>query len=103
MIRTFPRLSLYLSIFVIAFAASTSMLKTGANHSIQYLTQKQTLPADAAFRDGLYLGKLDAKSGRTQHVSVGRWNSAEDRASFTAGYQQSYRDVQMAARETPVP
>jgi hypothetical protein len=46
---------------------------------------------NAPFRDGLYLGSLDAASGRAKHVCVGRWSSDEDRAWFTAGYQAGYQ------------
>jgi hypothetical protein len=46
---------------------------------------------NGAFRDGLYLGKLTAKSGDQYRVAVGRWSQVEDRASFAAGYDQGYR------------
>jgi hypothetical protein len=49
--------------------------------------------ADAAFRDGLYLGRLAAQDGRPERPSTGRWSSQQDRASFTAGYQRGYNDV----------
>jgi hypothetical protein len=45
---------------------------------------------DAAFRDGLYQAKLDAEEGRKPHPAIGRWSSAEARASFLAGYQRGY-------------
>jgi hypothetical protein len=46
----------------------------------------------AAFRDGLYLGKLDSEHGNTPHVAVGRWSRANDRVSFAEGYNQAYGD-----------
>jgi hypothetical protein len=46
----------------------------------------------AAFRDGLYLGKLDSEHGNTPHVAVGRWSRANDRVSFAEGYTQAYGD-----------
>lgn len=45
---------------------------------------------NAAFRDGAYLGKLDARQGRDPHLSVGRWSRDKDRIAYTAGYEQSY-------------
>ena len=48
---------------------------------------------DAAFRDGRYLGKLAAERGESPHIAVGRWATAADRASFTAGYEQAYNEV----------
>ena len=43
---------------------------------------------DAAFRDGLYLGKLAQAENRTMRPPVGRWSSEKDRASFAAGFRQ---------------
>ena len=43
---------------------------------------------DAAFRDGLYLGKLAQAENRTMRPPVGRWSTEKDRASFAAGFRQ---------------
>ena len=51
---------------------------------------------DGAVRDGLYLGRLAAERG----VAVGRWANLQDRSSFTAGYQQGYREF-LASRVAP--
>ena len=48
------------------------------------------LALDGAYRDGLYVGKLAAKSGRRSHPPIGRWSSETDRASFLAGYERTY-------------
>ena len=48
--------------------------------------------AVAAFRDGLYLGKLDSQRGSARHVAIGRWSGVGDRASFAKGYDQAYQD-----------
>jgi len=83
-------LSLYAT--VIAFGmVSMSMLYSdhrdspAANDNVAQIT-------DGAFRDGLYLGRLAAESGREPHLAVGRWARAEDRSSFTAGYQRGYSE-----------
>src|SRR5215469_8205656 len=57
--------------------------------------------ADAAFRDGAYQAKIDVAASRTPRFRVGRWNSDADRASFIAGYQQSYRRFAEAAGRPP--
>ncbi|MGC2196004.1 MAG: hypothetical protein WA628_15110 [Terriglobales bacterium] len=49
--------------------------------------------ADAAYRDGAYQAKIDVDSGRKPHFSSGRWSTDQDRASFIAGYEQSYRTL----------
>jgi hypothetical protein len=48
------------------------------------------LTNDAAYRDGLYLGKLAHAANRRTHPPIGRWSTEKDRASFTAGYQQGF-------------
>ena len=45
---------------------------------------------DGAYRDGLFLGRFDAKAGRNHSVCVGRWSAASDRASFGSGYEDGY-------------
>jgi hypothetical protein len=47
--------------------------------------------ADAAFRDGVYQARMDVASGRKAHISSGRWMSDQDRASFIAGYERSFK------------
>jgi hypothetical protein len=49
--------------------------------------------ADAAYRDGAYQAKIDVERARKPHFSSGRWNSDQDRASFIAGYEQTYREM----------
>jgi len=45
---------------------------------------------DAAFRDGVYLGKLARTAGNPMHPPVGRWSTEKDRTSFAAGYRRGY-------------
>lgn len=61
--------------------------------------------ADAAYRDGSYLAKMDVAQGRKPHFSIGRWSADQDRASFIAGYQKTYRelaDAHSIAQPSPV-
>lgn len=48
---------------------------------------------NAAYRDGLYMGKHDAELGRLHHVAIGRWNTATDRAEYQAGYDAGFGPV----------
>jgi hypothetical protein len=48
------------------------------------------LANDAAFRDGLYLGKLAHAANRPMRPPIGRWATEKDRASFAAGYRQGF-------------
>ena len=51
---------------------------------------RQKVFSSAAYRDGLYIGGINAQQGRTQDIPVGRWSRTQDRAAFTAGYLQGY-------------
>jgi hypothetical protein len=53
-------------------------------------TPESLLAVDGAYRDGLYLGKLTAESGRQSRPPIGRWSTEMDRASFRAGYERGY-------------
>jgi hypothetical protein len=48
---------------------------------------------DAAYRDGLYLGALAARTGAPYHPAAGRWAAAADRSAFADGYRQGYNSV----------
>lgn len=56
---------------------------------------------DAAFRDGVYVAKLDAESGRRPHLMSGRWSANADRAMFIVGYEQSYQESALAQGKSP--
>ena len=45
---------------------------------------------DAAYRDGLYLGRLDAQDGLRPRAAIFRWNQEADRDLFRAGYNTGY-------------
>ena len=47
----------------------------------------------AAYRDGLYVGKLAAQRGEQRLAPVGRWSAHDDRDAFLAGYQQANAEI----------
>ena len=49
--------------------------------------------ADAAYRDGSFQAKIDVANGRKPHLASGRWGTDQDRASFIAGYEETYRQL----------
>jgi hypothetical protein len=97
MTKRVKKLSAYISLLVIPFGAATGRLAYKASHVKQVSTGDATQEGDAPFRDGFYLGGLDAKDARIARPSIGRWNDLKDRASFLAGYQRGYEEVR--ARE----
>jgi len=80
----------------LVMTASALMLRSG---NAQPLGVAPELATNAAYRDGLYLGRLAAVQGSDPHVSAGRWVKAKDRAAFSAGYGQAYY-AQIASRNT---
>ena len=83
-------LSLYASVIALSMV---SMLYSGRHHNGSAANDNAAQITDGAFRDGLYLGRLAADGGGEPHVAVGRWATAEDRSSFTAGYQRRYNEL----------
>jgi len=83
-------LSLYASVIALSMV---SMLYSGRHHNSSAANDNAAQITDGAFRDGLYLGRLAADGGGEPHVAVGRWATAEDRSSFTAGYQRGYSEL----------
>jgi hypothetical protein len=47
----------------------------------------------AAYRDGLYVGKLAAQRGEQRLAPVGRWAMQTDRDAFLAGYEQASLEI----------
>jgi hypothetical protein len=92
------RLSVYVFIIVIAGAAAaiSATVALHRSHVVAGSVNKQT---DAAFRDGLFLARLDAEHGRKPHLATGRWSTDADRRSFVSAYLQTYREMQGAASE----
>jgi hypothetical protein len=60
-----------------------------------------TGPTDAAFRDGLFLGRQDAEHGRKPHLSTGRWSADSDRRLFVSAYLQAYGEMFGASGNEP--
>ena len=83
------RLFLFVLAVSVAMAALTSRsLLTKTDSSADHAVSQAS---NAAFRDGLHLGRFDARSGRSRHLSVGRWSSDANRVWFVAGYQAGYQ------------
>lgn len=80
----------------IALSGLTLLVMTVSAFTLRSETGMQSignadLATNAAFRDGLYLGKLAREHGTTYHTATTRWARVADRASFAAGYEQGYR------------
>jgi|SRR5215469_2740241 len=86
------RLSLYLLTFV-ATGAVAVILASMARRPSQDATTIVDDQTDGAFRDGLFLGRLDAEDGRKPHLISGRWITDPDRRLFIAAYVEAYREM----------
>ncbi|HZQ68994.1 MAG TPA: hypothetical protein VFA68_10795 [Terriglobales bacterium] len=84
------RLFLFALAFALSAGAATSVFTASGGHARLNPAAQQN---GAAFRDGMYLGKLDAESGRNPHFIASRWTSQEDRSAFLQGYEAVYGKV----------
>ena len=91
------RLSVYVFIIVIAGAALAIFATVVALHRSHVVAGNVNKQTDAAFRDGLFLARLDAEHGRKPHLTSGRWSTDADRRSFVSAYLQAYREMQGGA------
>lgn len=93
MTKKAKKVSVYLSLVVMPLGLATVGLASRANRPRPLTSAEAAQETNAAYCDGLYLGKLDAQEGRKVRPSVARWNSEEDRTSFTVGYEKGYREA----------
>src|SRR5437762_2995564 len=87
---------------IVVTGAATAVIATTTAHHLRFVGTAVNNQANAAFRDGLFQGRLDGERGRKQHLSSGRWNLDADRRSFVSGYLQAYREVSAASEQTRV-
>src|SRR5438034_11095479 len=87
------RLSIYVFTIVLTCAVAVVLARVAAHHS-HFVGSPVAVnnPADAAFRHGLFQGRLDAERSRRQYMSIGRWSVDADRPSFVSGSLQAYRE-----------
>jgi hypothetical protein len=81
------------SLFVLALAlglGTASLRYTDRHNQLSTPGGIAIDTTDGAFRDGLYLGRLAAEAGAEPRVARSRWGTPQDRALFTAGFQQAY-------------
>jgi len=94
-------LSVILAVFAVPWAVATVRLSGRATRPQQGKNISAGLETDAAYRDAIFLGELDARQGRSPKPSVGRWNTEKDRASFKVGYEKGYREALKSKNSQP--
>ena len=77
-------------VLAMGFAGTSAVLVQHDITARQKPSADVQLTNDAAFRDGLYLGKLARAEKRQVRPPIGRWSTEKDRASFVAGYRQGF-------------
>jgi hypothetical protein len=90
------KFSLY--VLVLAFSAGSAAMVLSAMHRATPLNSDSNayLATNAAFRDGLYLGRQAARSGDQRHIATGRWATDQDRSAFREGYQRGFSQILVA-------
>jgi hypothetical protein len=84
-----PPLLLLVTIFLTGAAAAVVFTKEVTKVDVD----TESLMVNAAYRDGLYQGKMDAQETQPPHLTSGRWNAEADRGSYIAGYRSGYEQV----------
>ncbi len=92
-------------LFVLALAiavsvGTTAVLGNSGRSARQSEDSIARMAGDGAFRDGLYVGRLAAASGRPLVPDIGRWSRESDRTSFASGYRRGYNDFLASANRT---
>jgi hypothetical protein len=85
------RFSVYAITMALACGA-TALLAAGKVRRSPIVGDQPELRMDAAFRDGLFMGRRDADGGKRRHLSSGRWSDDADRRLFVSGYLRGYRE-----------
>ncbi len=85
---TMQRLLTY--VLAMGCVGTSAMMVISRDTALQHKSAEIQPSNDAAFRDGLYLGKLAQAAKRPMRPPVGRWSTEKDRASFAAGFRQGF-------------
>lgn len=83
-----PRIFSYLMTAILS--VGVTLIAEGAMRAPKTSVDNAAQLTNAAYRDGNYMARLDLENGRQPHVSLGRWSTDQDRASYVLGYQQAY-------------
>ncbi len=75
-------------VLVLGFAGTGSLVFKDMRSKPQIQTVSVQMAGDAAYRDGLFLGKLNREGNPHLLAPVGRWSTEKDRAAFVQGYRQ---------------
>jgi hypothetical protein len=86
-------------VLILVLSCSLTLMLVAA--AVHYPRSAVGGPMDAAFRDGVFQGQLDAKHGRKAHLSTGRWSAEADRRLFVSGYLQAYGEMFGVAGDQP--
>lgn len=80
----------YAAAMLIGLATGATLTNGVSASTLASSTAQVQHGTDAAYRDGLFMGKHDAAEGRLRHVSAGRWSAASDRTQYQTGYDAGF-------------
>lgn len=78
---------------IVAAGLATAILAPTALHHLYAVAGNANNQINGAFRDGLFLARLDAGHGREPRLLSGRWSTDAHRRLFVTGYLQAYREM----------
>ena len=86
------RISIVMAVVGIALicGAAGVVVNAGTSGNDEASARTALYAGNAAFRDGMFHGHLQAQRGENPHLDAGRWSRDSDRQLFVAGYQDGY-------------
>jgi len=81
------------SLLTIVAGAATAISAPAVLHRFHAGAGVVNNQANAAFRDGLFMARLDAENGKRPRLMSGRWSRDEDRRLFVHAYLLAYREI----------
>jgi hypothetical protein len=78
-------------IFIAAIMSMVAVTATvDAVSTREVRAENSVLVNSAAFRDGLFQGKLAVQRGAAKNQATSRWNTEANRAAYATGYERGY-------------
>lgn len=86
-------------IAITTLGGATLLLAGISSEGASALNTRKDPNTMAAYRDGLYHARLQAKRGEEPHLAVGRWQQVADRELFVAGFRRGFTEYYAAHPE----
>lgn len=84
------RPSAYVLLFAVLLSLGSLSLRGTTPGPLQSAVNVNPHRCEAAYRDGIFVGKYHRLNAMTRHPTPARWSAASDRALFVEGYERGF-------------